>query len=451
MRFSLSCPQFVSALVKLYSTDLTKGNLIYNGFQNDTSGLVGEATSEDCLYVAVWTPMALPPPGGFPVLFFMTGGGWTMGGIDIPWQTPTSWAERSQSHIVVSINYRMNIFGCPSARGLPDDQQNLGILDQRAALEWTRDNIAAFDGNPDRITHMGRSAGAFATDFHSYAFHEDPIAQGYYLQSGTALGPPPAPPSYSNFSFVAQHVGCATACGDEIGAAELDCMRQVPFAMIENFIGQYGDRGEMPALAFKRVVDEHIVFANYTARSEAGLIARVPMIISNTANEFSALAPWPVDNLTVGPYQPPITDLDVARFVCPTFSSTMYRNRLDIPVFRFQHAGTFPNLNKYDWLGAYHASDIPIFFGTYHLLDGVADTTQFEIDVSQAMKDHVLAFIKDPYNGPQETMGWHPMVVSDPNGGDLVRFGADVKVSQHIDGVEVDGVCLGLREYDPFP
>jgi acetylcholinesterase len=230
-------------------------------------------------------------------------------------------------------------------------------------------------------------------------------------------------------------------------------MRQVPFAMIENFIGQYNDRGAAPVLDFRPVVDHHIVFADYKARSEAGLIARVPVLISNVANEFSSLVPWPVDNLTAGPYQPPVTAYDIQGFVCPTLNSTVYRNRMgtDVPVFRFQHAGTFPNLNQYKWLGAYHASDIPISFGTYHLLDYVAKSTQFEVDVSRSMQDHILAFVEDPYHGPQKTMGWKPMIASDPHGGDLIRFGADGKVSQHIDGVEVDGVCLGIREYNPFP
>ena len=147
-----------------------------------------------------------------------------------------------------------------------------------------------------------------------------------------------------------------------------------------------------------------------------------------------------------------VTALDVSGLVCPTFNSTVYRNRAHVPVFRFQHAATFPNLNNYTWLGAYHAGEIPIFFGTYHLLDHVADTTQFEIDVSRSMQDHVLAFVEDPYHGPQKKLGWRPMVASEPNGGDLIRFGGSSGlVSQHVNGVEVDGVCLGLREYDPFP
>ncbi|KAJ7811211.1 Alpha/Beta hydrolase protein [Mycena olivaceomarginata] len=369
----------------------------------------------------------------------MTGGGFVIGGVDIPWQLPPSWVERSQSHIVVTINYRLDIFGFPNARGLADGHQNLGILDQRAALEWVRDNIAAFGGDPDRITMWGQSAGSIAADIHAYAFHQDPIAQAYFMQSGTVFSfSPHKDPTYSNFSFVARHVGCEAPCGDDDddGAAELDCMRQVPFALIENFIGQYGDRGATPALSFNAIPDDHIVFADYKARSEAGQIARAPAIISTTANEWSSLVPYPVQNLTAGPYQPAVTAKDIAG-VCQILNSTVYRNRMGagVPVFRFQYAGT----------------DLPITFGTYGLLDDIANTTQFEVEVSQSVQDHILAFAKDPYHGPQKTMGWEPLVASDPHGGDLIRFGADGKVSQHVDGIEIDGACSGVRDYNPFP
>ncbi|KAF3019844.1 hypothetical protein E8E14_013329 [Neopestalotiopsis sp. 37M] len=459
-RFPPSCPQFVTAIPSLFNTNLTSGNLIYNGYQNDTSGLVGEATSEDCRYVAIWTPADAPKPdAGFPVVFFMqvfTSGGLLIGGIDIPWQMPTSWVERSQSHIVVTINYRLNIFGFPNAKGLADDDQNLGILDQRAALEWVRDNIAAFGGDPRRITQWGRSSGAVSTDIHAYAYREDPIAQAYWLQSGLVVDLElEKDTSFSNFSFVARNVGCDMTCtddgGDVDGAAELDCMRQVPMALLENFIGQYADRGEMPALTFSVFPDDRVVFSNYTALSEAGAFARIPTIISNTANEYSSLVPWPVDNLTAGPDQAEVTELDIEVGVCRTYKSTVYRSRVGVPVFRFQYAGIFPNLNYYAWLGAYHASDIPISFGTYRLLDHVANTTELKIETSESMQDYFLAFVGDPYNGPQEVFDWLPMVPGDSDGGDLLRFGADGKAVQHIHGVEVDGVCYGVGEYNPFP
>ncbi|KAG7148811.1 Lipase 1 like protein [Verticillium longisporum] len=456
-KYPPSCPQFVTTLESMWNLPLTKGNLVYNGAQNDTSGLVGEATSEDCLHLAVWTPTGEVPEGGFPVLFFMTGGGFYIGGVDLPWQIPTSWVERSRSHIVVSVNYRINIFGFPGARGLAGGEQNLGILDQRAALEWVHDNVAAFGGNPERIMQWGRSAGAIAADIHAYAYHEDPIAQSYYMESGTAFSFAGAEPSYSNFSFVAQNVGCEAPCGvdcdDEDGKAELDCMRQVSMVQISNFIGQYGDRMERPALGFGPMVDDRVIFSNYTARSEQGKIARRPALISFTSNEFTSLVPWPKEDLEGGVDQDEVNDWNLGFATCAGLNSTAYRNRLgpDVPVFRFQYAAEFPNLNVYDWLGAYHNSETPLIFGTYGLLDHIANTTEFQIEVSHSMQDHILAFAKDPFNGPQ-ALGWQPMDTRLADGGDLLRFGGSSgKVFVHVDGIELDGVCLGIREHDPFP
>lgn len=456
-RFPASCAQFMSAVPSFWNGDLSRGNLIYNGAQNDSSGLVGEATSEDCLYLAVWTPAADTPrpEGGFPVLFFMTGGGFQNGGVDIPWQMPTSWVERSQTHIVVSINYRLSIFGFPNAHGLKDGEQNLGLLDQRAALEWVRDNIAPFGGDPERITQWGRSAGSIAVDIHAYAWHDNPIAQAYYMMSGTALNPGlfVDDETRSNFRHVVSNFGCESPYENEDTAAEfeLDCMRQVPFAQLVNFIGQYGDRGETPALFFGPLVDEVIVFSDYHERSEAGKMADLPAIISTTANEMSTLVPYPVANLTEGPWQPSIHAANIASWVCPSFNATVYRNRLGAPVFRFQHAGEFPNLNHWKWLGAYHCGETPIAFGTYGLLDHVADSTEFQREVSLSMQDHILAFVKDPFNGPQEELGWEPMVASDPNGGSFIRFAAGGKVVQRVDGIELNGACEGKGEYDSFP
>lgn len=456
-KFPASCPQFVSAVESMWNLPLTKGNLIYNGAQNDTSGLTGEATSEDCLYLAVWAPRKADiPKEGLPVLFFMTGGGFVMGGIELPWQIPTSWVERSKSHIVVAINYRLNIFGFPNARGLTE--QNLGILDQRAALEWVRDNIAAFGGDPTRIMQWGRSAGSSATDIHAYAYYKDPIAQSYYMESGTVFSTNPVKPDpvFSNFTFVARNVGCGNPCGgqckneDEFGAAELDCMRQVSMIQISNFIGKYADEAKTPPLRFSITVDDRVVFSDYHARSGAGKFARRPAILSFTANEFSSLMPWPKNDLEKGPDQATVTAFTVSGWACALFNSTVYRNRLDVPVFRFQYAAEFPNLNVYDWLGAYHNAETPLVFGTYGLLDHIANTTKLQVEVSHSIQDRILAFAKDPFHGPQK-LGWKPSI-SDPSDGRYLRFGGSSgKAWVNVDSVEIDGACLGTHVYNPFP
>jgi carboxylesterase type B len=85
----------------------------------------------------------------------------------------------------VSINYRVNVFGFPGAPTLSDP--NPGFLDQRLAIEWTRNNIAAFGGDPQRITITGHSAGSMSCDDYAFAHKSDPIVNGFILSSGTAL------------------------------------------------------------------------------------------------------------------------------------------------------------------------------------------------------------------------------------------------------------------------
>ncbi|KAI0473980.1 acetylcholinesterase [Xylariaceae sp. FL0804] len=455
-RFPPSCPQFVTSVTSIYSLNLTEGNLIFNGNQNGSSGLVGEDTSEDCLYTAIWAPTE-PPAEGLPVLVFLTGGGFIIGGVNIPWQLPPSWVERTRSHIVVTVNYRLDMLGFPRARGLPPDAQNLGILDQRAALEWVRDNIAAFGGDPARITLWGQSSGSISADIHAYAWPDDPIARAMWLQSGVVESTGPLgvrqDPDYSNFSFVARHFGCDFPCDDDGGAAaELDCMRRVPFARLINFVGQWGDRGASPLpLGFNVVVDERVIFANYAARAEAGKLARVPTLLSTTANEYSTLVPWPAGNVSAGPWQPAVTAADAASACDILDGATRYRTKLGLPVYRMQYAGTFPNLNAYAWLGAYHASDLPLAFGTYHLLDGIAPTTDFEVHVSEALQDRALAFAEDPWVGLREQFAWEPLDPDAPRGGYVLRVGADGVVARRIDGDELNGVCVGKGEYNPFP
>lgn len=120
-------------------------------FINAALSTKNEDISEDCLTLSVWTPTVSNLEDGelLPVFIFSTGGGFGVGGQAVPYQIPTQWVNRSPDHIVVTINYRLGIFGFPNAPGL--EQQNLAYLDHRAVAEWVRDNIAAFGGDPSHI------------------------------------------------------------------------------------------------------------------------------------------------------------------------------------------------------------------------------------------------------------------------------------------------------------
>jgi acetylcholinesterase len=122
-----------------------------------------------------------------PVFVWYFGGGFLQGGTSSLYFNPQSWVQRTQGHIVVTVNFRSNIFGFPNAANLTD--QNLGLLDQRLALEWVRDNIANFGGDPSKIVAWGQSARAIAYDYLNFAYPEDPIVNGMILDSNTTFYP----------------------------------------------------------------------------------------------------------------------------------------------------------------------------------------------------------------------------------------------------------------------
>jgi cholinesterase len=82
------------------------------------------------------------------------------------------------------VQYRLNIFGFP---GTPNGPKNVALEDQRLAVEWVRDNIAAFGGDASKISIMGQSSGGVAVDYWAYTYLTEPIVAGLISHSGNAL------------------------------------------------------------------------------------------------------------------------------------------------------------------------------------------------------------------------------------------------------------------------
>ncbi|MBK7154726.1 MAG: carboxylesterase family protein [Sandaracinaceae bacterium] len=129
--------------------------------------ILGAQTEEDCLYINVHAPLEVPESGA-PVLVWIHGGGFTLGeGVQTEGGTVGDILARDENIIVVSMNYRLGALGFLSHPALTDESAdsisgNYGLLDQVAALEWVRDNIRAFGGDPERVTIAGQSAGGIS-------------------------------------------------------------------------------------------------------------------------------------------------------------------------------------------------------------------------------------------------------------------------------------------------
>ena len=137
-------------------------NPIVIGIGNDLDKVEGER-NEDCLYLNVCTPGT--DEARRPVMVWIHGGGFVMGAGTMPLNDPRFLAARGDV-VVVSLNYRMANFGFLRLEGITGGAipatGNEGLLDQVAALEWVRDNIARFGGDPGDVTVFGQSAGAIS-------------------------------------------------------------------------------------------------------------------------------------------------------------------------------------------------------------------------------------------------------------------------------------------------
>jgi para-nitrobenzyl esterase len=149
--------------------------------------------SEDCLYLNVWTP-GLDPDTPHPVMVWILPGGFLQGDTAMPRYDGTALAH--QGVVVVTFNYRLGMLGQfahPALRRAQPEEPagNYHMMDQVAALEWVRDNIAAFGGDPENVTIFGMSAGGVSVNYHMAM----PVSEGLFHRaisesSGIRVGRP---------------------------------------------------------------------------------------------------------------------------------------------------------------------------------------------------------------------------------------------------------------------
>ncbi|MBN3583638.1 carboxylesterase family protein [Algoriphagus aestuarii] len=156
-----------------------------------------DGLSEDCLYLNVWTP-ADRNTKNLPVLVYFYGGGFVAGDGSEPRYNGEAMAQKGI--VVVTVNYRLNIFGFFAHPGLSTEAPyqasgNYGLLDQMASLKWVNENIEAFGGDPSKVTIAGESAGSISVSYQMAS----PLSKGYLAgaigESGAGINPTLAPVS----------------------------------------------------------------------------------------------------------------------------------------------------------------------------------------------------------------------------------------------------------------
>jgi para-nitrobenzyl esterase len=186
-----------------------------------------EPMSEDCLHLNVWVPAGTAPTAKLPVMFWIHGGGLSMGSGSTPLYTGDVLARHGV--IVVTANYRLGALGFLAHPELARESAenvsgNYGLLDQIAALRWVRRNIAGFGGDPGNVTVFGQSSGAIAIS----ALSTSPLARGLFhrviAQSGGLFEPIELAPEFASEGAEARGSAFAT----RLGAPSLAALRAKP-------------------------------------------------------------------------------------------------------------------------------------------------------------------------------------------------------------------------------
>ncbi|MBF4636124.1 carboxylesterase family protein [Agreia pratensis] len=247
---------------------------------------------DDTLSLSVFTPAAGEPDAGLPVFVWIHGGGYFAGSPASPWYDGRSFAR--DGVVTVVISYRLGFDGFGWIDGAP---LNRGVLDQIAALEWVRDNIRGFGGDPERVTIAGQSAGGGSV----LTLLASPAAEGLFsavISHSGAVGSLTVPDAEAIGRRFAEELGIEPTLAGWRSVDETQILdSQNEFNQVPDAAGATSTPTEIVAairarpiesmgLAFAPVIDDETVRAPSKTMT-AGHSARIPLLIGTTRDEFS--------------------------------------------------------------------------------------------------------------------------------------------------------------------
>lgn len=246
-------------------------------------------TSEDCLYLNLWSPAKIARER-LPVMVWIYGGGFALGSTNLPLYDGNHLARRGV--VLVSAAYRVGPLGFLAHPELTREgggsSGNYGLADQIAALKWVRANIARFGGDPHNVTIFGESAGAISVSI----LAASPAARGLFhkaiSESGGNFGP-------ARSSETAGDVGMRTLAAAEaqgvatlrdLGASDIRAGRALPAAAIQKLAGPMG--------RFWPNVDGQLIPDDQFRLYQSGRFNDTPVLVGTNSNEGSLFTPPPV-------------------------------------------------------------------------------------------------------------------------------------------------------------
>ncbi|KAK7964975.1 hypothetical protein PG988_009979 [Apiospora saccharicola] len=252
----------------------------------------GYELSEDCLYLNVVRPSRASPAEPLPVLVWIYGGGFVQGSAADLHNNLSFIVDRSvqlrQPMIGVTMNYRLSAWGFLSSKEVADGgDSNFGLRDQRMSLEWIRDNIAAFDGDPAKVTIWGESAGASSVARHMMAFdgRDDGLFRAGILASGRFFADDlDMTATQSNYDTLVSKAGCQG--GDGAAGSSLEYLRALPFEKLNAAINSSTE-----LLTWGPMVDGDMIARSSHQQFLDGAYLQIPIIVGDNTAEGTAFAP----------------------------------------------------------------------------------------------------------------------------------------------------------------
>ncbi len=242
-------------------------------------------TSEDCLYLNVWTP-AQSPAENLPVMVWIYGGGFVMGATSTPLYSGEQLAKMGV--VIVSSAYRVGPLGFLAHPDLTAQSPrkvsgNYGLLDQIAALQWVQRNIKAVGGDPGRVTIFGESAGGISVSM----LAASPPAKGLFhraiCESGGSFHPVRKNKEPDSIQMLAGAEAAGVAFAQRMGANSLAELRQIsPEKLLSDPSVQGG--------GFWPIVDGYVIVDDQYKLYEAGKYNDVPVLVGTNSDEGSMFA-----------------------------------------------------------------------------------------------------------------------------------------------------------------
>ncbi|XP_006461398.1 hypothetical protein AGABI2DRAFT_178570 [Agaricus bisporus var. bisporus H97] len=384
-----------------------------------TGSVVPNGTeSENCMSVNIWSP-SVDRKQKTAVMIWIYGGAFQFGTSNIPTYDGQFFVRDHDDVTLVTLNYRLNVFGQPNAPQLANSTtaQNFGLLDVDAAVQWVHDNIANFGGDPERMILFGQSAGSAAVDLYTIAHPDDDRITGVIEHSGSVTGGSgPVLGGGAGNSTVWNELADAVGCGSNPDDEQLACMKQVPGRTLEDAIVNMNSN-------FGLVIDNITVFGDVASRVAAGNFLKVPLLVGSTEHEGDIFVVGEELLSPLGFAQPLVTELSAdlltyLGFTCSAGAAALVRANASVPAWRYHYQAVFPDISTRPDLRSWHASELPIVFGTYNQSTEIAKTPD-EIALSTYMQSAWVAFARDPENGLSD-FGW-PMY--NPTSDSLIQLG----------------------------